>query len=161
MRRGTFARSTLARSTFARSRARFVAALSVARFVAALSVALAVMASLAPAAAQAAPAFVGVWRARSRVIQGKTSPIPKGATIIVVFKPGGAYRSSLTQKHGHEPHTSVQEGVWKLAGRTLIVTAGKKADRKTDKMSYRVKGRTLTLTQQDRYRSKMILRRVR
>lgn len=123
-------------------------------------VALAVMASLAPAAAHAAPAFVGVWRARARVIQGKTSPIPTGVTITVVFKPGGAYRSSLTQKHGHAPHTSVQKGAWKLVGRTLIVTAGKKTEKKTDKMSYRVKGRTLTLTQQDRYRTKMILRRV-
>jgi hypothetical protein len=122
-------------------------------------VALAVMASLAPAAAHAAPAFVGVWRARSRVIQGKTSPIPTGVTIVVEFKPGGAYRSSLTQKHGHKPHTSVQEGAWKLVGRTLIVAAGKKTEK--NRMSYRVKGRTLTLTQQDRYRSKMILRRVK
>ena len=118
--------------------------------------AAALLCLLAPAA-DAAPAFIGKWKAQSMEAEGKTRPIPKGLSVQIEFKKGGAFMATMTIAHGKgKPQTKVEKGAWKAKGKTLTTIA-----KKTETMTYKVKGKKLILEKQDKFNSKMFLTRVK
>jgi hypothetical protein len=100
------------------------------------------IAALHPVAeAEAAPPFIGKWRAHSMEVKGKPQSIPKGITITLEFKAGGKWIGRVELKgKDKKGQAKVDRGTWKLEGKTLT-TYGKQ----TDVMTYTIDGNTLTL----------------
>jgi hypothetical protein len=116
---------------------------------------LCVFALLASADASAAPSLIGEWHARSRVYHGKKIPLARGAKIVVVFKRGGAFITRTTLVHHGKHKTRTEKGTWKVKGRHLTLTTTYRAP---DTMIYEVRGKVLTLTKKAQGQ-RLILRR--
>lgn len=110
-----------------------------------LLVALAVL--VAAASASAAPALIGKWKAQAMTVKDKTEQVPKGMSITIEFLKGGKFIGTMEAKLPDGTNKKkVENGTWKVKGKTLITTGSKK----TEEMTFQVKGGTLKLTKPDR-----------
>jgi len=104
---------------------------------------------------QAAPSIVGKWQAHSMTAKGKTQEVPPGMKITVEFTKDGKFIGTMEASiEGRPPEKKVEEGTYKVKGRTLTTTA-----KKTETMVFKIKGRTLSLTKAKRDET-LILKRV-
>lgn len=97
--------------------------------------------------ASAAPAFIGKWRAHAMTVKEKTQKVPKGVSITIEFLKGGKFVGTMEAKRPDgKAQKKVENGTWKVKGKTLITTGRKK----TETMTFKVRGNTLTLTKAKR-----------
>ena len=105
--------------------------------------------------AWAAPSVVGKWRAHQMKAKGETKDVPPGLSVIIEFTKGGEFSATMEAKGPDgKAQRKVEKGTYKVKGKTLITTA-----KKEETMTFAIKGNTLTLTKTDRGES-MILKRV-
>ncbi len=105
--------------------------------------------------AWAAPTIVGKWRAHQMKAKGETKDVPPGLSVIIEFGKGGEFSATMeAQGPDGKAQKKVEKGTYKVKGKTLITTA-----KKEEKMNFAIKGNTLTLIKADRG-EQMILKRV-
>lgn len=105
--------------------------------------------------AWAAPGIVGKWRAHQMKAKGETKDVPPGLSVIIEFTKGGEFSATMeAQGPDGKAQRKVEKGTYKVKGKTLITTA-----KKEEKMTFAIKGNTLTLIKADRG-EQMILKRV-
>lgn len=115
-----------------------------------------VLVGLGPLPARAAdsrhPAeLVGKWRVEMVDQGGKLRPLPRGMEMVLHFLDSGEFR--VVGSRGDQ--SKRETGTWSVKGGTLITNIAKKSER----IDYRVKGRSLTLMKKAT-RSRMVLQRL-
>lgn len=103
---------------------------------------LALMIIAAPMAAQAKAAkLIGKWKVVKVKRNDKEKPFPKHLEMIVEFKKGGGFITSLT----HNGKTRSKSGTWKISDGKLITSIGGR----TDKVDFAVSAKKLRLTKSE------------
>ena len=99
--------------------------------------------------------LTGTWKARAMTANGKTRPLPRGMTMTMELRKDGLFIGRMeTRAPGAPPHRTVEKGTWEVEGKILVTRTAAK----TDRMTYVIKDRELTLTRAGRSEALILTR---